>query len=1168
MSFDELQTRIHHRLITYHRSGQAETILGDEALAEANEVWQAAQPADGDHLTREDSERLEAARFALGWLHFLRWKALPSFDPHALARAIFFFEPLDWDIEMFPEPLRVVVGASAEARVQGDLAAHLLQHVQTSIDPILLHTCISLSAAAVAAAPPGHRSRAAMLSNLGAACLLRFGRGGVEADLDRAIEAAEQAVTASPPDHPDRANFLSNLGNAYRVRFEHRGVGADLDRAIETSEQALSATAADHPNRGICLSNLGGAYRVRFEHRGVGADLDRAIEIGEQAVAVTPSDHPDRAMRLSNLGLAYRVRFERLGVEADLDRAIEIGEQAVTATPPNHPDRAIVLSILGGTYGRRSEHRGGEADLDLAIELGEQARTATPADHPDRVMMLLALGAACQRRFERRGMEADLDLAIELGEQARTAMPPGRIKRAGVLSNLGGAYQRRFERRGVEADLDLAIDVLEQASADTSLDHPDRAATLSNLGNAYQIRFERHGVDADLDLAIETGEQAVNATPSDDPYRAIFLSSLSGTHLMRFERRGVVADLDRAIEAGEQAVAAIPADHPDRAIILSNLANGYQRRFVRDGASTDLDRAIVIGGQVIATTPPEHPGRAIFLSNLANGYLTRVATGEQSVDRETLHGLVGQVAATRTASPIDRIRVGYLVGSLALAVHEYSLAVQILDAAVALMPSMAPRESGWEDQEYRLGAYPGVVGAAVEAHCATDDPAGAVEVAELGRGVLLAAQLDSRTDLTDLDHSLPDLAARLRHVRELLNTPHTGTTPAGDTPAEIANRIEDRKSWWAEHDELLDRIRQYPGFDRFLRTPRLTDLQQALAGSTVILVNAGQHRGDAIILTSDGETVLVPLPDLAPADVASYARALLDASYDRGLVGVLGRQRIISEALAWLWDTIVHPILRTALHLNGAGGLLPRVWWLPTGLLGLFPLHAAGRPGQPGALDTIISSYTPTLRTLAHARTRPPATTRRQLTVALHHTPGQPDLPGTVAEATLLHADHPGTPLLRDSTATADRVLAELPDATWAHFACHAGIDFTAPSRSGLRLHDATLSLPEISRLQLTHAELAYLSACSTAHRGIQHADEALHPASAFQLAGFRHVIASLWPLADHTAATTATTFYQHLPPSPIADSAATALHNTVHELRTLYPDRPDLWAGLIHSGP
>jgi hypothetical protein len=78
---------------------------------------------------------------------------------------------------------------------------------------------------------------------------------------------------------------------------------------------------------------------------------------------------------------------------------------------------------------------------------------------------------------------------------------------------------------------------------------------------------------------------------------------------------------------------------------------------------------------------------------------------------------------------------------------------------------------------------------------------------------------------------------------------------------------------------------------------------------------------------------------------------------------------------------------------------LPRVWWMPLGLLGLFPLHAAGHSGEAGALDRVVSSYTSTLRVLAHTRGRPPAVTRRQLVVALEHTPGLPDLPNTVAEA-------------------------------------------------------------------------------------------------------------------------------------------------------------------------
>jgi len=112
------------------------------------------------------------------------------------------------------------------------------------------------------------------------------------------------------------------------------------------------------------------------------------------------------------------------------------------------------------------------------------------------------------------------------------------------------------------------------------------------------------------------------------------------------------------------------------------------------------------------------------------------------------------------------------------------------------------------------------------------------------------------------------------------------------------------------------------------------------------------------------------------------------------------------------------------------------------------------------------------------------------------------------------------------------------------------------------------LRLPEIGALQLSEAELAYLSACSTANHGTRYADEVLHLGSAFHLAGFRHVIASLWPLDDTAAAAAERSFHKALPHSPVASDAAAVLRTVILSLRDEYPSRPDLWAPLIHSGP
>lgn len=257
--------------------------------------------------------------------------------------------------------------------------------------------------------------------------------------------------------------------------------------------------------------------------------------------------------------------------------------------------------------------------------------------------------------------------------------------------------------------------------------------------------------------------------------------------------------------------------------------------------------------------------------------------------------------------------------------------------------------------------------------------------------------------------------------------------------------------------------------------------------------------------------------------------------------------------LAWLWDTVVAPVAEAV--------STDRVWWLPVGLLGLLPLHAAGYPDRAGALDRFVSSYLPTLRALD--ADRPAAVPRRQMVVSLPQTPGLAELPGTAAEAADLRRARPERPLLTGPGATVAAVMAALPNSTWVHFAGHAEAEVAGSGEAGLHLRDGLLTVSRIAALNLRDAELAYLSACSTGHRGV-FSDEPLALATAFHMAGFRHVIASLWPLDDEIAAVASRAFYRAC---DSADDAAAALHRAAVEMRAARPDRPDRWAALIHSG-
>jgi CHAT domain-containing protein len=98
----------------------------------------------------------------------------------------------------------------------------------------------------------------------------------------------------------------------------------------------------------------------------------------------------------------------------------------------------------------------------------------------------------------------------------------------------------------------------------------------------------------------------------------------------------------------------------------------------------------------------------------------------------------------------------------------------------------------------------------------------------------------------------------------------------------------------------------------------------------------------------------------------------------------------------------------------------------------------------------------------------------------------------------------------------------------------------------------------------MDQADLAFLSACSTARPGARLADEAIHLASAFQLAGYRHVIGTLWPITDNGAAALTRNFYRNLAD---VSAAAAVLHAVTRQLRDECPEHPSVWAAHIHAG-
>ena len=1139
--------------------GDPLSVLEPAALDQANELWLAAQ--------LEPEPQFEII-YVLAWLHWCRYLALPEgLDREDRAAALKFFEMISQtQPNLVPADVSRILGipqpASQDPGSMYNSAVHLLNDFQQT----------------------GQRSA-----------------------IDRAVALFHRAAAAFPADHPRRGMVLSGLGAAYMTRFESFGDTADLDQAIHWGSEAVQATAVGRDDRPDVLTNLGMAYLTRYQRFGNRADLDEAIRCCVEAAQHTGMGHPRSGILLSNAGLTYREKFGLTGDEADITESIRYAEAAWRATPSVDVGFARNLANLAGAYQVRFTQFGDPADLGRAIEYWQQAERSS-AGNADHAIMLSAVGLALRMRFEQAGVDADLDEAIRDSAQAVRESSETHSAYTGLLLNCAAAYKIRFDLFLDDADLDEAFRYARRAVQVTPDGHPERAKYLCALATIHQALFQQTAGIEHLDQAIRFGREGLEATPPAHADRGMRLSDFGLAYRIRFEQNNAAEDLVSAIRYGREAVLVTPSGHPERAKRLSNLSLAYRMQYERTGAEKDLDCALGYGTEAVETTPGGHPDRTMFLINLASAHRAAAERGKPGALDQALTCWRDAVSSP-VAPTHQRVRAAIAWGIACETLENPAPAAEGFAAAVRLLPLLAWHGLGRSLREKHLADASGLVTDAAGWAIQAGNLENAVELLEQGRSILWSQSLQLRTDLTRLRLVNEDLASRLDGVRTALDQPRaiSGTLEGDYAKADwnqefVANRQRELARQW---DDLIRQVRNLPGLESFLAATPFSRLREASSGGPVVVVNISNRRCDALVITAVGVRLCI-LPGLTADECTRRANTLLETLYTPAVwdeAAQLNRIRVLFSTLSWLWDTICSPVLEDLQNhhdlqgdLTTRDGVMPRLWWCPTGPLTVLPLHAAGRYADPDGKylsRAAVSSYTPTVETLLRSRERAKTDTNtRILAVGMPTTPAFGDLqfhdlPAAPRELARLTEALPdvsvkvlrsptrdelsnGTFGKEETQPSRDGVMRALPLRSWVHFACHGVQDLWDPSHGAVYLTDGPLTVLQLAAEQLPAAELAFLSACQTAVGGVRLPDETIHLAAAVQFAGYRHVIATAWSISDDHAPEVAKDTYTELAATGGLDAsrAAIAIHRAVEALRAREPSRPDLWAPYLHIGP
>ncbi|WP_268241746.1 CHAT domain-containing protein [Dactylosporangium sucinum] len=1053
---------------------------------------------------------------------------------------------------------------------------------------------------AIAAEPDGEDPDACIAEALRGADRARRDVSVALPELDAAIDHARRAFAGVCPDDPRYSHAASVLCILHRLRFEARSVEVDLDdlqHAVDFGLIAVRFAAPSEPDRAKYMAALSDAFLARYESSGTEEDLLRCVGVLVRAVQAQ-GDAPTVEV-LHSFALGMGARYARTNDPSDLDAAITAAEGALALLDGAEERPALLLTLGGRLYARFHRDRR-DGDLDGAVHAAREAMRTAPPASSIRAMAAANLGLAVAVLSVERHDETRLDEGVEAVRTALETLPEEAALAVRLQFALSALLLQRYGLLRTSEDLFEAVALARRAVGVDATRGPRRAKDSVLLAEAELMLFQHTDNQADLDRAIAAQRRARRLLPGDHPDRVAADGALSRllwlqytTTAQRTPNRipaSVLRDLDEAVTLGRAAAGAATGDPGERVLRWTSLSRALMVRYEQAHLEADIVEATAAATQALELSDPGDAWAAAA-TNLGLIWYIRHLVGGAHESMDTALEWYRKAFEVVPALPINLVTEALVYGGLASAAGRWREAIRAWEQLIGVLPKLIRPRLTRGDRQRGLVDLVTVGQYAADAALRLGDVSRAWVLLEQARGVLMAQEMTATVEMDDLKRADQELAERFdRCTRVLAGT--AVSSLEGVSMHDDAARALASQEW----DRTVAEIRTRPGFERFGMPLSDVEIAAGVGGECVVALIVTPDSGHALIANAGRFDVLV-LPGLTAADAATALNVLLTSVHTSdwrraaevqvpahwpavaampaaptpgvatgGLSASAGTR--FRAALTWMWHAVAEPVLRHLGHLAGPAAAWPRVTWMPTAPLTAFPVHAAADYGQlvpeagASVLDRVISSYATTVRALRHAR-RPPTATGggSALVVGISDTPDRP-LPSAGREA-LSVAAKVGTEALLDRDATVDAVTRRLPDARWLHLACHGYADSADPSQSRVVLADGSLRVWDLARLGSDEAEVAYLSACLTGFGGISYANESLHVASALQLAGFRHVVGTLWPIVDAPARHMANLFYDQI---LVHGDPAEALHHAQRELRSRYG--PAVAGAYVHYGP
>lgn len=413
-------------------------------------------------------------------------------------------------------------------------------------------------------------------------------------DYAAAAKAYEQALALASRvfgvEHQNTAGILSHLADVYGDMREYAHAEPLYQRSLRIYEAKLGA---DDPAVAVTLSHLAKLYQGMGQYASAEPLYQRSLKIHESQLG---ADHPDVASSLSHLANLYYSMGQYASAEPLYQRSLKIREAKFG---PNHPLVATNLHNLANLYDEMGQSAKAESLYQRSLKIRE---AKLGPEHLDVAATLNNLAELYRRMGQYAQAEPLYQRSLKI---CASQLAPDHPNVATSLHNLANLYHNMSQYGRAEPLYRRSLEIWESKLGP---DHLDVAASLNNLAELYQDMGQYPRAEPLLQRSLKIRESKLGP---DHPLVAMSLSNLAilCSYVGQYARAEPL--LQRSLRICESRLG---PEHPDVATRLNNLATLYDGMGQLAQAEPLYQRSLKICESQLA---PDHPHVATSLNNLA-----------------------------------------------------------------------------------------------------------------------------------------------------------------------------------------------------------------------------------------------------------------------------------------------------------------------------------------------------------------------------------------------------------------------------------------------------------------------------------------------------------------------------------------------------------------------